>query len=424
MRTTALIIGLAVLAGCPKKGPNNPNDGLLGEPDAPTATDVMPDRNVPIDRRINDAVDLLERGGDPSVTRARDILMGVLEEEPDNAVAHLDLGIAQQRLGDMSEARISYQRAVDADPDNGDGWLYLGLAQLASDRGDLGLATIRSGVRRDPNHNGLRAASVQALRESGDLDGAIAEAKEALKFNSNNLALYNNLGLAYMDKGDMELAKFVFRKGIDGVPNGHNDAWLHTNLGRVFLLEDDLTTARFYLEKAVQYDPSGIPGLVYLSQVYLDDRNYPDAIPLLERAYAADPTNHGVMVNLGVAYRGVERYDDAERMYQAALEQNPTDVGPKLNLAVLYGDYKKDYARAIALLEEYVGRGGERSAAATEYISDFEKEKRRAARRRQADEDADARDSERARREELLREAEASAPTAPVNPTPQQQGTP
>ncbi len=416
MRSPTALLALALLVGCPKAPPENPNNDLLNEPDAPTVTDVVAEQNVPIEQRINDAVDLLERGGDESVTRAKEILEGVLVEEPDNAVAHLDLGIAHQRLGNMSEARISYQRASDADSENGDAWLYLGLAQMASDREDLGLATIRSGIRRAPDHNGLRAALVQALRESGELDEAIAEAREALKFNSNNLALYNNLGLAYMDKGDLELAKFVFRKGIDGVPEGRNDAWLHTNLGRTFLIENDLTTARFYLEKAVEFDPNGIPGLVYLSQVYLDDRNFADALPLLERAYAADPTNHGVMVNLGVTYRGVERFDDAERLYKAALTEDPANVEPQLNLAILVGDYLKDYERAITLLEGYVERGGDESAAAGEYISDFEKEKRRAARRRQADADAEARDAERLRREELLREAEASAPTAPAGP--------
>lgn len=416
MRPVAFALSLSFFIGCPKPGVNT-----TPEPATPTVTEVLDDRSVPVHIRINDAVDLMERGGEDKLARARTILEGVVDQEPNNAIGHLNLGIVQQRQGDLAEARISYQRATDADANNGDAWLYLGQVQLASDRNDLGLASLRSGVRRSPEHNGLRAALVQALRENGQLSDAIAEAKAALKFNSNNLALYNNLGLAYYDQGDLELAKFVFRKGIDGVPGGSSDAWLHTNLGRIYLQEGDTASARYYLEKAVEYDDTSIPALVYLGQLYMDDRNYPDAIPLLEKAHAADPSNHGVMMNLGVAYRGVERFDDAARMYGMALAEDPEDPAPQFNLAILYGDYQKDYERAIELLRRYVDASGDESAAASEYIADFEREEGRAARRRQAEEDARRREEERQRREELLaeeaaREAEGGGDAPPEAP--------
>jgi tetratricopeptide (TPR) repeat protein len=204
----------------------------------------------------------------------------------------------------------------------------------------------------------------------------------------------------------VELAKFVFRKGIDGVPGGGEDAWLHTNLGRAFLVQDDRVTARFFLEKAVELDRTGVPGLVYLSRIYLDDRNYAEAVPLLERAHERDPENHGVMVNLGLAYRGVGRLQDAERLYRQALAQLPSDPSPLMNLAILYGDYQKDYDRAVTTLREYVTARGPDAARAEEYIEEFEKEKGRAQRRRQAEEDARRREQERVERERLLREAE------------------
>lgn len=121
MRPVAFALSLSFFIGCPKPGVNT-----TPEPATPTVTEVLDDRSVPVHIRINDAVDLMERGGEDKLARARTILEGVVDQEPNNAIGHLNLGIVQQRQGDLAEARISYQRATDADANNGDAWLYLG----------------------------------------------------------------------------------------------------------------------------------------------------------------------------------------------------------------------------------------------------------------------------------------------------------
>jgi tetratricopeptide (TPR) repeat protein len=419
MTPRSLILPLAMLLGCPPKpAPTNPletTDPVATEPVAPA---VDPTASMTPRERLAEGIRLLKLGDDASIASATTLLESVVAAEPDNVVAQVNLGVAHHLAGQLSDARASYERATDLDPAAGEPWFLLGLAQLDSGRDELALATWRTGMRRDPTHPGLRTALVQALREQGELDEAIAEAKAALRVNSNNLSLYNNLGLAYLAKGDVPLAKFVFRKGIDS--GGERDAWLHTNLGRAFLVEGDRVTSQFYLEKAVELDPRGVPGLVYLSGLYLDDHNYGDAVPLLERALEEDPANRGAMLNLGIAYRGVSRFDDAERLYRQALEALPSDPGPLFNLAVLYGDYLKDYDRAIATFREYISQRGERSDLATVYVEELEKEQRRAQRQRRSEEDARRRDQERAERERLLREEEANPPTpTPETPSPE-----
>jgi tetratricopeptide (TPR) repeat protein len=104
----------------------------------------------------------------------------------------------------------------------------------------------------------------------------------------------------------------------------------------------------------------------------------------------------------------VGRLDDAEKAYRKALTLNPANPAPHFNLGVLLGDYQKDYDGAISAFTTYVSAGGERAELAEEYISDVEKEKKRAERRAKARADKAKRDAERAEKKRLLEEAAAA----------------
>ena len=47
--------------------------------------------------------------------------------------------------------------------------------------------------------------------------------------------------------------------------------------------------------------------------LYLDSRNFGDAIPLFERAAGIEPENAALHLNLGIAYRGAQRYEESSK---------------------------------------------------------------------------------------------------------------
>lgn len=378
--------------------------------------------------RINEAVRLLDPkapGHDPAA--AKTILSQVIAKDPSIALAHLNLGVAKHQLGDLAGARSSYMSASDLDRELGEVQLYMGRLQEQAGRPDLALAQYKAAVEKSPSSIVLREALVGGLVQAGELDEAIREAKAALQVNTQSVDLYNSLGLAYIEKGDYALARFVYEKARNTVSGANENAAIHANLGRVLRLQDDLPNARFHMTKAVELDDGYVPGLVHLADLYLEDRNYRDAVKLLEKAKELDARNFWIVLNLGIAYRGVDQFDKAQAEYDLAMELEPESAAPHFNVGILEGDYRKNYAEGIAALEKYIAMGGEDKARAAEYIDALDKEKRRADRRREREEARKKAEAEAAERQKLLEQeggGEQPAPEGGGEPAPEEGSEP
>ena len=313
---------------------------------------------IPVHQLVNEASALLT---DPDSTANIQKAMGMLEqiiaENPNAAYAHFNLGVGYQLMEDYERARREYQAAVNIDPELGHAWLYQGVLHENESRFDQAISNYRTGIRNNPENMELRVALIGLLRKQGDVDGAVAEAKKALKINANSLDVYNNMGLAYIDLEEFALAQFVYQKALT-LDGADQNAYIRCNYGWTMYLKGEKGLATFQLQKAVELDPELVPALIYLSKLYMEDRNYTDTIELLERAAAKAPDNHGVQMNLGVAYRGVGRLEDAAKAYQTAIALDSENVDPYYNLGILYGDYTKDYDKAIESFEMYIIYGG------------------------------------------------------------------
>jgi Flp pilus assembly protein TadD len=384
------------------------------------------------DKLVERALKKIESGTDADLEAAIRDLESAVEQEPDNLEARINLGVAKQKRGDLPGARQAYEAVLAADPTIAQAHLYLGAIDEQQNNLAAAVSRYRQGMSAAPEDMALRVALIGALRKQGKPAEAIEESKAALAINANSIEVYNNFGLAYMDQGNLTLARFILQKALQSIPEAESNAYIHTNLGWVSYLDGNVPLATSELKKAVELDDELVPALVYLARIYMDDKNYADTVPLLESATERDPTNADLYLTLGVAYRGVGRLDDAEAAYKKALELDPADPSPHFNLGVLLGDFKKDYDGAVDAFNTYVQAGGDKSALATEYISEVEKEKKRAERRQKALEDKRKRDEERAKEKALLEEAkkkeEAEAAKQPAPepdaPSPEGQATP
>ena len=79
------------------------------------------------------------------------------------------------------------------------------------------------------------------LAQIGDLDAALAEAREAVRLKPENAAGQNNLACVLRDKGDLDSAIVVFREAIHLKPDFVES---HNNLGFVLRSRKEISTAR------------------------------------------------------------------------------------------------------------------------------------------------------------------------------------
>ena len=422
----ALLSGLLVVAGCPKKAPSTDPAGApdpkprRGDP--PPVVEAPPSavETLSAPQKVERATALLTTGSQEDALHARDLLQEVADADPNDVLARFNLGVAQQRTGDLEAAADSFSRVTRADADFVRAWLYLGLVERQLGDTDAALRRFKTALASHPDDLDLRLALSSALRETGQVEQAITEARSALQVNSRSLPVYAEMGLSYLAKDNLDMARFVYEKA-DSIPGAENNPPLQAGFGWVLYRQGERYPAEFRLKRALELDPAYTEAQVWLARLYTVDHNWTAAVPLLEAASAADPRRAGLLLDLGNAYRGLDRFDDAMRVWKRALELDPRDPVGHFNLGVVLGDNLKRYDDDITELEAYVGAAGPESELARAYIESFRKEKARAEQRKKSEEDRARRlkeKEERAKAEAKAEEDKAKAEAAQKPPEP------
>ncbi|MCB9761537.1 MAG: tetratricopeptide repeat protein [Alphaproteobacteria bacterium] len=433
---TSLVVLLVLLVGCKKKGDieSLPDDNAAAEAEveaalaealgaqqggttAPTGTTGPASSRATPKERVDRAASLLTTGQSVDAQQAVAELKAVLNDQPENAYAHYNLGVAYEIMGDYTSARDSYLEATRRDKELGAAYVNLAAMDMKAGQYERAMTRYRLGITNDRENMDLWVGLISALRELGRLDEAEAEARKALQINSNALNVYNNLGLVYIDRGQLDLANFIYQKALTTVDGGDKNASLHCNLGRIYQLQGKPADAKAAFDRALERDPDLVPAMLYLADYYLDNRNFQDTVPLLEKARTLEPENPSIHLNLGIAYRGVGRYEEAKAAYEQVLRLQPENPEPHLNLGILFGDYMKAYDAAVGEYEKYIAMGGPRSGDVEGYIDATRKEQEKVKRleelKRKREEQQRKREAQLKALEEQKQQETQDPPTPP-----------
>jgi Flp pilus assembly protein TadD len=143
----------------------------------------------------------------------------VLNEHPDNAVAHYHLGFALGMVGNRTAEVREYQRAAALGLASWDLFLNLGLAQL--ENGDLDAATdsLRHAVLLGEDHSESHFNLALVDERRGMLADAEHETLASLQLNPDQPDARNLLGVIYAQEGKTGRASLVWRELIHDVPD-------------------------------------------------------------------------------------------------------------------------------------------------------------------------------------------------------------
>lgn len=227
------------------------------------------------------------------------------------------------------------------------------------------------GIRFSMLHTVLDADTAQMLRKR--LDSAqresillrTAKAERALyveplervyQARANAIAVRrNNLGIKYLEH---DLAK-AFRNFLDAVALDENFALAHNNLGLVFLEIGDLFNAIEHLNKAIELDDNLDVAYGNRGLAYLERGDFEAAYEDFEKALELDqydPMHYNN--NAGVLFLDLEVPAKACDYFNAAIDLDPSNPLPYKNRGLAYremGDNQQaraDFIKATALEEE------------------------------------------------------------------------
>lgn len=188
--------------------------------------------------------------------------------------------------------------------------------------------------------------ALSEARETRDEELFVKAVSKILGRDQSNLEALNALAVFYIEKSKPGLAKIILNRALEAHPD---EKALHNNLGIIFMEEGELRRAISAFKKAIGLNRNYRIGLANLGSIYLEFGDYMRAIEPLEAGYSlikGDLRGNKEAVeianNYAVALAGVGEGSKAKKIYEKILDSDSRNIGVLLNYATLLTKTLKD----------------------------------------------------------------------------------
>ncbi len=282
-------------------------------------------------------------------------LQKFIEQKPDVAYAHFQLGYAYTGLHQTDEAQAEYLKCIALDSKMAEAHLNLGILQLEKDPAAAG-ASLRKAVEFLPSQSRPRFLLGLALERSGDLPGAEESFASAIGLDPNDAESLIHLGeielqlkkptdaekrfravLNRESKSPLALRGLALSLDAQNKPDAV-DAY-RTYLG--VAPQDTAARARFVhlliankqfdealavSEKNTSGQPPSLEDLKLRADIQIGQNNLDDAEKTLQQAISLAPKDALLHGGLGRLYLQQRKFPDAERELKIAIQFDRQNV--------------------------------------------------------------------------------------------------
>jgi tetratricopeptide (TPR) repeat protein len=186
-------------------------------------------------------------------------------------------------------------------------------------------------VQTSSSAEDLHTKGYDAVR-AGNYSLAIDLLKRAVEEDPKHRWAWNDLGLAYFDSLQDDLAIRAYQKQIEIDPQ---HPYAFNNLGRVYLRQRKYEEAIKWFKKQIEINSLDRYAHANLGTAYLGQHKYQEAVPELEQAASLTPDNPEAQMRLGEAYLKAGRVEKGAVTLEKVVEARPgpetwNDVGYEL----------------------------------------------------------------------------------------------
>ena len=141
----------------------------------------------------------------------------ILQTEPENFAALMELGSLEYGAYHADEAERLLKRAVRVKPESAQAWLALGVVECETGKLDAALAALSQAVLLEPRNPKAHSFLGVTVGRKGWLDGAEAELQRALELDENLAEAHFNLSVVYLQEAPplVELARRHYQRARD-----------------------------------------------------------------------------------------------------------------------------------------------------------------------------------------------------------------
>jgi tetratricopeptide (TPR) repeat protein len=286
----------------------------------------------------------------------------VIQQQPDNVVAHNNLTSLLIHAGLFPEAAAQSQTLLALKPDQPITLNNLGLALMQMGRNAEAIENLRRAVQLKPDyalaHNNLGLA----LTNTGHHQEAIDEFEKTLALKQDDLNAMFNKGIALTNMGRYQEGIDQYERVLRQYPN-HSKARI--NLGVALSLSGKNPQAIEQIQLLLQSDPDNLEAHHKLGLILFDSGQPDGAIRHFEKALRLGPNRPDIHRDLADLYGHFGRASDAVPHYQAALRLKPDDLQAAINLAKTFASANRSpdaIATAVKAID-VARRSGQADAA-------------------------------------------------------------
>jgi Tfp pilus assembly protein PilF len=201
---------------------------------------------------------------------------------------HYTRGLQYLSMGAGEPAVRELTEAVKLEPTNAEFHNALAFAYHYEGRYQFALTHYAKALELTPGYAEAHVNLAALYLDLARWDDAIAQGREALKITTyqNPEKAYNNIGLAYMGKGDLISARRAFRDALafhDNFPEGHR------NLGTIYFQQGQVNDAIREFREALRLRPNYAEALVDLGVAYLELGSKAEAAAQFQKVIQLDP---------------------------------------------------------------------------------------------------------------------------------------
>ena len=158
--------------------------------------------------------------------------------------------------------------------------------------------------------------------------------KSAVSVESSSTLAHHNLGMSYLDEGDIDQAWYYLDLAASHNPKRLSK--IEFNFGKVLFLKKDYLSAQNHLQTAFEYDPKNYEAYFWLGHNARELGKLAEAEGYFRQTLRHRPNFYDAHIQLGRLYGLTKRFDEATKEYELALKLNSLLIPGYYDLAALY----------------------------------------------------------------------------------------
>lgn len=260
---------------------------------------------------------------------------------------HIKAGFSHYDKGNIDKAMVEFNKAIELDDGNYKGHLWLGNSYSVKGEYEKAITEYSKLVKLKPDDSrGYSKLGLTFLLVNSD-DKALEAFNHSLDFNPSDFVAHNGLGelfykRQFYDKAFLELTKSLKIKPDQTSPIHRNLALVLHKMGKK---EESFTE----FQAALKQDNNDKVAMRMLSEIYLEKKDYNQAIPLLTTLIKLDGKNPLTFQLLGKSYLANQHFDKAFPILKKLVQLSPDSREGNLGLGELYVR-RKEFDKAEKVL--------------------------------------------------------------------------